>query len=125
MKKYIYVDKEGKERLREAFKCTGVMVWKALSFNSDSQLARNIRFTALKEMGGVANWEAPLMETYHDENLDAMVQTFGPRVRLIADKMTGKVEVLVDGAVARRHDCVGVPALMTLQGEVLKLAMSL
>ena len=43
MKKHIYLDKAGKGKLRQIFGCTDVMVWKALTFESDSELARKIR----------------------------------------------------------------------------------
>ena len=52
MKKYITVPNETKRQLREIFDCTKEMVWMALNYKSDSDLARRIRKHAL-DKGGV------------------------------------------------------------------------
>lgn len=52
MKKYISVPNETKRSLRKTFDCTKEMVWQALNYKSDSDLAKRIRKLAL-EKGGV------------------------------------------------------------------------
>lgn len=52
MKKYISVPNETKRDLRIIFNCTKEMVWKALNFKSDSDLAKKIRKLAT-DKGGV------------------------------------------------------------------------
>lgn len=52
MKKYITVPNETKRDLRTIFDCTKEMVWKALNFKSDSDLAKKIRKLAI-DKGGV------------------------------------------------------------------------
>lgn len=52
MKKYISVPNETKRDLRTIFHCTKEMVWMALNFKSDSDLAKKIRKLAL-DKGGV------------------------------------------------------------------------
>lgn len=52
MKKYISVPNETKRDLRTIFSCTKEMVWMALNFKSDSDLAKRIRKLAL-DKGGV------------------------------------------------------------------------
>ena len=66
MEKQIYVSKKGKAHLCEVFNCTTVMVWKALNFKSDSELARKIRFTALTQLNGTPNWKQADVETTCD-----------------------------------------------------------
>ena len=102
-----------------------LMVWKALSFESDSKLARKIRFVALKELGGVPNWKPVDMETSHEEGENTMTQTFGDRVKLVASKRDTSVLVYVDGKVKRRETCESIPAFIALQNEVQCMAMSL
>lgn len=52
MKKYISVPNETKRELRTIFHCSKEMVWMALNFKSDSDLAKKIRKLAL-DKGGV------------------------------------------------------------------------
>ena len=52
MKKYISVPNETKRELREIFGCTKEMVWIALNYKSDSELAQKIRKLA-QDKGGV------------------------------------------------------------------------
>ena len=108
-------------------KCSNVTVWKALSFESDSKLARKIRFVALKELGGVPNWKSVDMETTHEEAEKTMTQTFGDRVKLVASRRIGDNSILVyvDGKVKRRETCESIAAFIALQNEVQCMAMSL
>ena len=125
MAKKIYLEDKAKAYLRRVFKCSNVMVWKALTFESDSKLARKIRFVALKELGGVPNWKPEDIETTHEEADKTMTQTFGDRVKLVASKRDTSVLVYVDGKVTRRENCESIPAFIALQNEVQCMAMSL
>lgn len=49
--KYISVPGQTRRDLRKIFQCTREMVWQALNYRSDSDLARKIRKAAL-ERGG-------------------------------------------------------------------------
>ena len=125
MAKKIYLEDKAKAYLRQVFKCSNVMVWKALTFESDSKLARKIRFVALKELGGVPNWKPEDMETTHEEDENTMTQTFGDRVKLVVSKRDASVLVYVDGKIKRRENCDSIPAFIALQNEVQCMAMSL
>ena len=125
MAKKIYLEDKAKAYLRQEFKCSNVMVWKALTFESDSKLARKIRFVALKEMGGVPNWKPEDMETTLEEDEKTMTQTFGDRVKLVVSKRDASVLVYVDGKIKRRENCDSIPAFIALQNEVQCMAMSL
>lgn len=125
MKKHIYLDKAGKGKLRQVFGCTDVMVWKALTFESDSDLARKIRFTAMKEFGGVLMGDGVYsgFETIHDTT--TMTQIFSSRVKIIADKNIDKAAVLIDGEVKQTVSGLSIPEFMNLQKEVARIASEL
>ena len=125
MEKKIFVDEKAKGHLRKVFKCTNVMVWKALNFKSDSELARKIRFTALTQLNGTPNWKQADVETTHEEAEQTMTQTFGKRVKLVVDRKDGSVSVFVDGVETRREQDMNIPAFVELQNEVELMAMSL
>lgn len=125
MKKHIYLDKAGKGKLRQIFGCTEVMVWKALTFESDSDLARKIRFTATKELGGVLMGDGVYsgFETIHDTT--TMTQTFSNRVKIIAYKNINKTAVLIDGEVKQTVSDLSITEFMNLQKEVARIASEL
>lgn len=125
MGKKIYLEDNGKAYLRRLFKCSNVMVWKALTFESESKLARKIRFVALRDLGGIPSWKPSGMETTHEESEKTMTQTFGDRVKLVASKSDTSVLVYVDGKVERRETCESIPAFIALQNEVQNMAMGL
>ena len=125
MKKKIYLEDGAKARLRQMFGCTNVMVWKALTFESSSKLARKIRYTALKEMGGVPNWATEEMDTDHNQAEGTMTQTFGDRVKLVVHWDDQKVRVLVDDEETRCEHPKSIAEFMALQKEVQCMAMSL
>ena len=125
MKKHIYLDKAGQGKLRQVFGCTDVMVWKALTFESDSDLARKIRFTAMKEFGGVLMGDGVYsgFETIHDTT--TMTQIFSSRVKIIAHKNIDKAAVLIDGEVKQTVSGLSIPEFMNLQKEVARIASEL
>lgn len=125
MEKKIYVSEKNKAHLRKVFDCSTMMVWKALNFKSDSELARKIRFTALTQLNGTPNWKQADVETTHEEAEQTMTQIFGERVKLVYDRNDGSTSILVDGKVTRKEQDLSIPAFMKLQSEVEIMAMSL
>lgn len=125
MKKHVYLDKASKGKLQKVFSCTDVMVWKALTFESKSELARKIRYTAIKEFGGVLIGDGACtgFETIHDTA--TMTQIFSNRVKIIVYKEINRTAVLVDGEVKKIEDGLTVSEFMNLQQEVLKIASDL
>lgn len=127
MKKHIYLDKASKGKLRKIFNCTDVMVWKALTFESESELARKIRYTAIKELGGELMGEGVYKDwvTTHETSEGTMTQTFSNRVKIVVYKDINRTVVLIDGEVKRIEDGLMVSEFMNLQQEVLKIASDL
>lgn len=126
MKRQIVIDSEARKKLQEVFGVSRVTVWKALNYESENDLARKIRFAAVKEMGGVEiNGPLPSFETIHNTANRITTQTFGPRVKIILYWDTNRTAVLVDGEVRRIEDGLSLSEFMSVQGEVYKLALSL
>ncbi len=127
MKKHVYLDKAGKGKLQQVFSCTDVMVWKALTFESDSELARKIRHTAIKEFGGVLMGDGVCggWETTFETSQNTMTQTFSNRVKIIVYIDVNKTAVLIDGEVKKIEEGLTIPEFMNLQQEVLKIASDL
>ena len=125
MEKKIYVSEKNKAHLRKVFGCSTMMVWKALNFKSDSELAKKIRYTALTQLNGTPNWKQADVETTHEEAEQTMTQIFGERVKLVYDRNDGSTSILVDGKVTRKEQDLSIPAFMKLQSEVEIMAMSL
>lgn len=125
MEKQIYLSNAGKEHLMKVFKCSSVMVWYALTFKRDSDLARKIRYVALTQLGGVPNWKPEKVETTHEETERTMTLHFGKRVQLVYDRKDGSSHVLVDGLERRCEPGLGIPEFMALSDEVEQMAMSL
>ena len=65
MKKYIHLKKEDREFIAKAFGITPRMVFSAVHFESDSELARKVRKLAL-DRGGIVMVEVPETETLFD-----------------------------------------------------------
>ena len=125
MEKKIYVSEKNKAHLRKVFGCSTMMVWKALNFKSDIELAKKIRYTALTQLNGTPNWKQADVETTHEEVEKTMTQHYGERVKLVYDRNDGSTSILVDGKVTRKEQDLSIPAFMKLQSEVEIMAMSL
>lgn len=125
MRKQILTDNETKTFLMKAFGCSRQAVWQALNFKRDSDQARRIRQLALKRGGKLTDGYVPECDTVFNECENTMEQTFGPRVKLVADKGTGDVSVYVDGRLKEKHSNMCVSDLMQLQYEVELMAAAL
>ena len=123
--RHIEVTKETREKLEEAFGCTDRMIRKALSYASDTELARKIRYVAVKEYGAVPMCHYPECETIHDTTEDGreiMRQVFDNGAVLRADKRTGEAWITDrKGMTVEHRDCVDVPELTRLQMIAKKL----
>lgn len=128
MDKRIYLSESGMKKLREIFKVSHVMVWKALTYKSDSELARKIRYTALSQLGGTASkdlQESVECETNHEEVAKTMTQTFGDRVKLVFDKESNMAHEFVDGKEVRKVVCLNVADFISFQLGVGMRAIAL
>lgn len=118
-KRYIDASPEAQAKLAKTFNVTPKFVYMCLTYRADSEKARKIRYTAVKEYGATAMCHCPECETLHnitEDGRDLMVQNFDNGVRLEIEKHTGAA-VVYDrrGAVASRRQIVEFPELAELQ----------
>lgn len=116
MDKKIFVSSNAKQELRTRFNCTQMMVWKALNFKSDSELARKIRFSALQYYDGVANFPISVYDTVH--RYDSMTQMYGQHFKLVVSRKSGNATVYVDGVAEKEIKQISISELMKLQREL-------
>lgn len=108
----------------KSFGVSRVTLWRALSYNSNSEVAQQIRSLAVQKGGVVWSLDSDQMDTIHDSD-GKMIQIWGGRVVLEADKNTGKVRVIVDGEEKEVHDHVSVAQLMKMQQRMAVWAAKL
>lgn len=113
MKKSITVTAEQSRKLEKIFDCTDRMVRKALTFNSDSLLARKIRMAARK-MGCKAQLIVAESECFYDSEGN-MIQSFINGASIKLDKTTGKGYVIFNENVVAELDDVKVADIPAIQ----------
>ena len=113
MKKYIHLKKEDREFIAKAFGITPRMVFSAVHFESDSELARKVRRLALTR-GGIVMVEAPEAETLFDAD-GYMRQRMGNGVLLEFNLQDSSCEVLMMGETVRRYENVLVREIPQIQ----------
>lgn len=108
MEKYISVNKESMEKLRRIFGIGGKplcerTVKNALNFESDSELAKKIRYTAQTNFYGVLYTVCEAMECFFTSDND-MVCIFPNGAELRCDRTTGESRIYMKGKVVRRWE---------------------
>ncbi len=91
--RYIEMTQGKRNELANAMSCTDRMVRNALTYRSDTELARKIRYTAVKHYGATPMAHYPQCETMHDTTEDGrqiMRQELDNGVTLRVDKQTGE-----------------------------------
>ncbi len=116
---YIKVSNEARAKLARLFNVEEKTVYLALTYRRDSDKARKIRYTAVRNYGGVAMCHCPECETLHEireGERQLMVQNFDNGIKLEIDKQTGAA-VMYDrrGAVVCRRHIEKFPELSELQ----------
>lgn len=123
MRRVIEVTNENRKFLMKAFDVTSVMVWYALSFNErrgQSELAKKIRFAAIKRGGRVMNY-VPECECIHDSD-GCMKQYYGDRVVIVCDKVNDTAVLLKDGSSCGSWKHITMPKLAAIQAQAEALA---
>lgn len=114
----IKVSKENKAKLTKMFGCTERMVYKALCFEGDTELARRIQHVARKEMGGWVEAAVPEDEIFYD-TMDSgerfMRQYFNNGAVLEVSMTTGEGVVRFKGSPRYHYEEVLVSDIPTIQ----------
>lgn len=117
--RYIDVTDEAMGKLSDAFGCTRKMVYLALTYRKGSELARRIRYTAVREFGGKPMRHCAECDTLYlvtEEGRKLMRQNFDNGAVLDVDRATGDA-TLKDryGAEAGRWQHVNLSQLTGIQ----------
>lgn len=117
--RYIDATDEAVERLAKAYGCTTKNVYLALTYRSNTEKARRIRYTAVKEYGAIPMCHYPECETLHDTTEDGrqvMRQHFNNGVTLRIDKRTGETWIINRrGETVVHKQCISIPQLSEVQ----------
>ena len=114
----IKVSKEDKAKLAKIFKCTERMVYKALCFECDTELARKIQHVARKEMGGWVEAAVPEDEIFYDTMEGGeryMRQYFENGAVFTVSLLTGEGKVTFKGKPRLRYDQVLLTSIPQIQ----------
>lgn len=113
MEKKISVTRENREFLMKAFGVTERMVFKALAFQSDTDLAKKIRRLALQRGGFIVNI-GPAMECFHDSD-NFMYQYLPNGAILEFNKNTGSCDAFFEGECVKHWDGVMTSVINDIQ----------
>lgn len=126
--KQIFLPVEIKKEMIKTFKTTKETLWAALNFRTDSNFARMLRAAAY-ERGGVLYPDpkrainyAPLCETIFNTAENTMIQSFGVRVKLVANLSNGDTSIFVDGEQKASFAIPGLNELTEIQVTAQNLA---
>lgn len=114
----IKVSNANKLKLSKLFGCSDRMVYKALCFESETDLARKIRHVARKEMGGWVEAAVPEEEMFYDtmeSGERVMRQYFGNGAVLEISLETGIGLVTFKGENVKHFDKVYVDDIPGIQ----------
>ena len=126
MTKRITLDQKGRNMLSKAFpNLSRVSIWNALTWKNDSEISRKVRYVAVKQCGGVIvdGGMSLKWDTVHNECEKTMVQTLGPRYKIIHYRETGMTVLFIDGMEKRRDRNLTIPEYEALQSEVEQMAL--
>lgn len=117
--RYIDATEETMAKLAKLFKCTVKFVYMALTYRTDTDKAKKIRYVAVKDYAAKPMSHCPECETMHNVTEDGrqlMVQNFDNGVRLEVDRQTGAV-VVYDrkGRVLETRQIEKIPQLTEIQ----------
>lgn len=104
------------EEIAQVMGVTGRMVYKALSYNSHTDIARRVRAMAI-EMGGEVVGGEKLDTTF---DIGVMVQTYGGRLRIVSDMRDGQIVVYIDGIVQECVSGLSIAEYVRLQQRYIR-----
>ncbi len=117
--RYINATDEAIAGLAKALECTEKAVYNALTYRTDSALARKIRYTAVKEFRAIPMHHCPVCNTIFDITEDGrqiMRQEFDNGATLRIDKKTGESWITNRRGVTVAHrQCISLPQLSEIQ----------
>ena len=120
MERFLLANKEQREHLRKVFGCTDRMIREALSFRSESDLARRIRIAA-KKHGCRVHVVVDEMECLFDCN-GTIHQLFPNGAQLEINKSSGEGILLYKGKTIAEYHSVRVSDMRDIQKRAIALS---
>ncbi len=117
-KSYIDTTQEVKAKLARLFNVKEKMVYLALTYRKNSEIARKIRYVAVKEYGAKAWHHCPMCETLHEttqDGRDVMRQEWDNGAVLVWYKPTPEVVVTYKGSEVLRENCKSMERFAEIQ----------
>lgn len=115
---YIKVNEDAKAKLARAFEVEEKTVYLALTGRRNSDKARKIRYTAVKEYGGIPMVHCPACETLHETTEDGrkiMRQEWNNGAVLVWYKGTPEVVVRHEGCEVLHEECGSMQRFSEIQ----------
>ena len=115
---YIKVSEDTKMKLARLFNVEAKTVYLALTGRRNSDKARKIRYTAVKEYGGIPMVHCPACETLHETTEDGreiMRQEWSNGAVLVWYKGTPEVVVRHKGREVLHENCEGMARFSEIQ----------
>lgn len=123
-KRTIKLSKESKVKLAKLFDCTERMVYKALCFECDTNLARKIQHVARKEMGGWVEAAVPESEIFYDtmENGERFMRHYFNNGSVFEVSLaTGMGVIRHRGRIVKRYENVYLNQIPCIQQYAMNL----
>lgn len=119
MERFVLATKEQREHLTKVFGCTDRMIRNALSFRSESDLAKRIRIAAEKN-GCRVHVVVDEMECIFDSN-GTLHQLYPNGAQLEIDKSSGNGVLLHKGEIIAEYHSVSVNQIRDIQKRAIAL----
>lgn len=116
--RYIDATPEATAKLAKIFSCTEKFVYYALTYRKNSELAKKVRYTAVKDYRGIPMLHCPACETLHEtseDGRDVMRQEWPNGAVLVWYKGTPEVIVRHKGREVLHEDCANMPRFTEIQ----------
>lgn len=117
--RYIDASDEAMERLAKSHHCTEKFIYLALTYRSNTEKARKIRYEAIKDYKATPMAHYPECETLHDTTeggRQIMRQVFNNGATLRVDKRTGEIWITNRrGEMVVHKQCISFPQLSEFQ----------
>jgi hypothetical protein len=123
MERQIFLDRTAKAKICVDFNVSNVTLWSALTFKTNSSLARMLRKVAI-ERGGIEN-SPKNFQTIHNTSERSMTQVFSDRVKLEVFFETGQVVFVVDDQQLSTIENPTMTDFYGLQNNAISLAEKL
>lgn len=116
MAKRIVISSELRAEIEKVMEVTARMVYKAIAYDSNTELARRIRKMALEKGGQVIGGDT--LETSYP--VGGIEQTYGGRLKIYTDVANALTIVYLDGVVRERRYNLSIAEYVSMQQRYIR-----